>query len=203
VPGLPAVSQAVATCARRRLETPARTGSPSFRVRKKNCTWNPRLSGNVLRGTIVSVTKPDWFVTCSGGVEVTSGVERANTSAPRTTKPLVSETCTRSATGPRREVTTPGTKWTLSITRRFGSETLVTGIEVLPLARRICPSGPVVVVVGVVVLVELVEVEVDVLVDVEDDVELLVESVDVEPVVLDVVVSASGLNAPAAPALAM
>ncbi len=49
-------------------------------------------------------------------------------------------------------------------------------------------------------LVELVEVDVEVLVDVEDDVELLVESVDVEPVVLDVVVSANGLSVPATPA---
>ena len=130
----------------------------------------------MLRGIIVSVTYPDWFVTCSGGVDVTSGVERAKTSAPRTTKPLVSETCTRRATGPRRDVTTPGTKWTLSITSRFGKV--------------------------VVVLVELVEVDVEVLVDVEDDVELLVESVDVEPVVLDVVVSANGLSVPATPALA-
>ncbi len=157
----------------------------------------------MLRGIIVSVTYPDWFVTCSGGVDVTSGVERAKTSAPRTTKPLVSETCTRRATGPRRDVTTPGTKWTLSITSRFGSDTLATGIDVLPLASRICPSGPVVVVGAVVVvLVELVEVDVEVLVDVEDDVELLVESVDVEPVVLDVVVSANGLSVPATPALA-
>jgi len=52
------------------------------------------------------------------------------------------------------------------------------------------------------VLAELVEVDVEVLVDVEDDVELLVESVDVEPVVLDVVVSANGLSVPATPALA-
>jgi hypothetical protein len=40
----------------------------------------------------------------------------------------------------------------------------------------------------------------DVLVDV--DVELLVVSVDVDPVVLDVVVSANGFSAPAVPALA-
>jgi hypothetical protein len=79
-------------------------------VRRKNCTWYPRLSGNVARGNTVSVTKPDWFVTCSDGVDVTSGVERRNTSAPRTTKPRVSETWTRTATGVRRDVTTPGRK---------------------------------------------------------------------------------------------
>jgi hypothetical protein len=157
----------------------------------------------VLRGTIVSVTKPVWFVACSAGVEVTSGVERAKTSAPRTTKPLVSETCTRSATGLRRDVTTPGTKWTLSITSRFGSETLVTGIDVLPLASRICPSGPAgVVVVATVDVVDGVEVEVEleVVVVVELDVELAVVPVDVESVLL--VVSARTLSGPAKPALA-
>jgi hypothetical protein len=48
--------RAVATCASRRLETPASSESPSFRVRRKNCTWYPRLSGNVARGNVVSVT---------------------------------------------------------------------------------------------------------------------------------------------------
>jgi len=68
---------------------------------------------------------------------VTSGVERANTSAPRTQKPRVSETCTRTDTGARRDVTTFGVKRTPSMTRRAGSVTLVTGIEILPLASRI------------------------------------------------------------------
>ena len=89
----------------------------------------------------------------------------------------------------------------LSITRRAGSTTLVIGIDVFPLASRICPSGPDVVVVVVVVGVDVDLVLVVVLVDVELelDVELLVESVDVESVV---VVSANGLSGPAVPALA-
>jgi hypothetical protein len=76
-------------------------------------------------------------VICSGGVDVTSGVERTNTSAPRTTKPRVSETCTRMDTGPRRDVTTLGVKWMLSIRSRAGSVTLVTGIDVFPFASLI------------------------------------------------------------------
>ncbi len=72
------------------------------------------------------------------------------------------------------------------------------GIDVFPLASRICPSGPDVVVV-VVVGVDVVLVVVLVDVELELDVELLVEPVDVESVV---VVSANGLNGPAAPALA-
>jgi hypothetical protein len=90
----------------------------------------------------------------------------------------------------------------LSITRRAGSATLVIGIDVFPLASRICPSGPDVVVVVVVVVgvdVDIVLVVVLVDVELEVDVELLVESVDVESVV---VVSANGLSGPAVPALA-
>ena len=74
------------------------------------------------------------------------------------------------------------------------------GIDVFPLASRIWHSGPdvvVVVVVGVDVDIVLVVVLVDV--ELEVDVELLVESVDVESVV---VVSANGLSGPAVPALA-
>jgi hypothetical protein len=71
------------------------------------------------------------------------------------------------------------------------------------LASRICPSGPDVVVVAVVVGVDvdvvLVVVLVELEVELEVDVELLVDSVDVESVV---VVSANGLSGPAAPALA-
>lgn len=153
---------------------------------------------------MVNVTKPDWFVTCSGGVDVTSGVERTNTSAPRTQKPRVSETCTRTDTGALRDVTTLGVKCTLSITSRAGSTTLVTGIEIFPLASLIWPSGP-----DAVVVVELVVVVVgvDVDVDVELDVVLLVvvvlevEPVDVEPVLVEVE-SARRLNGPAVPALA-
>jgi hypothetical protein len=139
---------------------------------------------------------------------VTSGVDRTNTSAPRTQKPRVSATCTRTDTGPRRDVTTLGVKCTLSITSRAGRTTLVTGIEILPLESRIWPSGPagVVVVVAVVVVVVVgVDVDVDVelevvVVVVELDVELDVETVDVESVLL--VVSASTLDGPAKPALA-
>ena len=120
---------------------------------------------------------------CSGGVDVTSGVERANTIAPRTQKPRVSETCTRTDNGPHRDVTTPGVKCTPSITSRAGRTTLVAGIEILPLGSRICPSGPA----GVVVVALVVVVGVDV-------------DVDVESVLL--VVSASELSGPAKPALA-
>ena len=116
---------------------PDSSDSPSLRVRMKNCTWYPVFSGNVARGTIVSVTYPDWFVTCSVGVDVTSGVERTNTSAPRTQKPRVSETWTRTDTGVRRDVTRFGVNLTPSITRRAGNATLVTGIEILPFERRI------------------------------------------------------------------
>ena len=170
-------------------------------MRRKNCTWKPRLSGSALRGKVVSVTKPDWFVTCSGGVDVTSGVERTKTSAPRTQKPRESDTWTRTETGPRRDVTTLGVKCTPSITRRAGGVTLVTGIEIFPLASLICPSGPD----AVVVVVELVVVVgVDVDVEVELEVVLLVldvELVEVESAPVDVE-SASTLNGPVAPALA-
>jgi hypothetical protein len=96
-------------------------------------------------------------------------------------------------------------KWTLSMTSRAGNTTLVTGIETLPLASRICPSGPdgVVVVAAVVVVVvdgEDVEVELEAVVVVEPDVELEVEPVDAELVLL--VVSARTLSGPAKPALA-
>jgi hypothetical protein len=143
-------------------------------------------------------------VICSGGVDVTSGVERANTIAPRTQKPRVSETCTRTDNGPRRDVTTPGVKCTPSITSRAGRTTLVAGIEILPLESRIWPSGPAgVVVVAVVVVVGVdvdVDVELEVVVVVELEVELEVDPVDVESVLL--VVSASTLSGPAKPALA-
>ena len=84
-------------------------------------------------------------------------------------------------------------KCTLSITSRAGSATLVTGIEILPLASLICPSGPDAVVVVVELVVVVVGVEVDV------DVELEVVALDVELVDVE---SASTLNGPAAPALA-
>jgi hypothetical protein len=120
----------------------------------------------------------------------------------------------RTESGARRDVTTPGVKCTLSMTRRAGRTTLVTGIEILPLARRICPSGPAGVVVVVVVVDDGVEVEVEVEVDVdaevdvelevvvvvELDVELGVVAVDVELVLL--VVSARTFSGPAKPALA-
>jgi hypothetical protein len=141
-------------------------------------------------------------VTCSGGVDVTSGVERAKASAPRTQNPRVSETWIRTDTGVRRDVTTLGVKCTLSMTSRAGSVTLVTGIEIFPFASRICPSGPDVVVVGVLVVVgDVVEVEL-VVVLVVDDVVGVVVLVDVESVVLLDVVSASTLSGPAKPALA-
>jgi hypothetical protein len=95
-------------------------------------------------------------------------------------------------------------KCTPSITSRAGGTTLVTGIEILPLASLICPSGPDAVVV-VVELVVVVGVDVDVEVEVELEVVLLVLD-DVDPVevesVLDDVESASTLNGPADPALA-
>jgi hypothetical protein len=40
-------------------------------------------------------------------------------------------------TGPRRDVTTLGVKWMLSIRSRAGSVTLVTGIDVFPFASLI------------------------------------------------------------------
>jgi hypothetical protein len=52
----PSRRQRVATCASRRVETPASIDSPSFRVLRKNWTWYPGLSGNVARGNVVSVT---------------------------------------------------------------------------------------------------------------------------------------------------
>jgi hypothetical protein len=112
--------------------------------------------------------------------------------------------CTRTEIGARREVTRPGLNFTLSMISRAGSETLVIGIDVLPFARRIWPSGPDGVVVVVVVAV-VVGVDVDVVVPVEVDevldVELVVEPVEVESVLVDVV-SAKGLSGPAKPALA-
>jgi hypothetical protein len=107
----------------------------------------------------------------------------------------------RTDTGPRRDVTTPGVKCTLSITSRAGSTTLVTGIEIFPLASLICPSGPDAVVVVVELVVVVVGVEVDVEVELDVVVVLDVELVEVESVLVDVE-SASTFNGPAAPALA-
>ncbi|MFL5952079.1 MAG: hypothetical protein ACJ74M_10795 [Gaiellaceae bacterium] len=112
----------------------------------------------------------------------------------------------RTDTGVRRDVTTFGVKCTLSMISRAGRTTLVTGIETLPLARRICPSGPAGVVVVVVVVAVVVDdgvdvdVELEVVVVVELDVELEVVPVDVESVLL--VVSARTPSGPAKPALA-
>jgi hypothetical protein len=115
----------------------------------------------------------------------------------------VSDTCTRTDTGVRRDVTTLGVKCTLSMTSRAGSATLVTGIEIFPLASLIWPSGPAgVVVVVVVVVVDGVEVDVELdVVVVLLGVELDVELVEVESVLVDVE-SARTLNGPAVPALA-
>ena len=119
---------------------------------------------------------------------MTSGVARADASAPRTTKPRVSETCTLIANGCVRVETGLGENRTPSTTRRAGSETLVTGIDVLPLASLICPSGPeAAVVVGVVVVVT--EVVVGAVVVEIVLVSVDVDSVEVDPVVLDVVVA--------------
>jgi hypothetical protein len=152
------------------------------------------------------VTYPAWSVTCSGGVEVTSGVERAKTSAPRTTKPRVSDTCTRIDTGPRRDTTRLGVNRTPSITRRAGSATLETGIDVLPFASLICPAGSFDVVVVLVDVVVVVGAVVEVVAFVEVVVLVLLVSVDVEPVVVEPVVldvvSASAPSGPAVPALA-
>jgi hypothetical protein len=98
-----------------------------------------------------------------------------------------------------------GVNRTPSMTRRAGSETLVTGMEVLPFASLTWPAGPafvvVVVVVGVVVVV--VEPVVLVVLDVVVLVEPVVVELDVESVVLDVDVdSARGPSGPALPALA-
>jgi hypothetical protein len=89
------------------------------------------------------------------------------------------------------------------MTRRAGSDTLVTGIDVFPLASLIWPAGPVSVVavddvVGAVVVgAALVELVVLVLVD------PVVLELEVESVVLDVdVESAAGASGPALPALA-
>jgi hypothetical protein len=88
------------------------------------------------------------------------------------------------------------------MTSRAGSATLVTGIEILPLANLICPSGPDAVVVVVELVVVVVGMDVDADVDVELEVVLLdVELVEVESVLVDVE-SASKLNGPADPALA-
>src|SRR4051812_39354772 len=111
----------------------------------------------------------------------------------------------RTDTGVRRDVTTFGVKCTLSMISRAGRTTLVTGIETLPSARRICPSGPAGVVVVVAVVVDdgvevEVDVELEVVVVVELDVELEVVPVDVESVLL--VVSARTPSGPAKPALA-
>src|SRR3954468_7461022 len=153
---------------------------------------------------MISVTYPAWSVVCSAGVDVTSGVARTNTSASRTTYPRVSETWTRTETGRLRETTRLGVNRTPSMTRRAGSTTLETGIEVRPLASLICPAGPVS---GVVVVVDDVVVVVGVVVVVEPVVLVLVlvlvESVDVDPVVLEVdVESAAGASGPALPVLA-
>jgi hypothetical protein len=99
-------------------------------------------------------------------------------------------------------------KRTPSTTRRAGNSTLATGIDVLPFASRICPAGPVAVVVVVVedvdgVVVEVVELVVVELVELVLDVESVELVLEVESVVLDVdVESAAGASGPALPALA-
>src|SRR5262249_26313963 len=57
------------------------------------------------------------------------------------TEPRVSTTCTRTMIGAVRLRTGFGENFTLSITSCVGSDTLVTGIEYLPLGSLIAPSG--------------------------------------------------------------
>jgi len=85
---------------------------------------------------------PSCCVTCSSGVLVTSGVERTNTSASRTTKPRVSVTRNRTLIAWRRDRTGLGENVDWSTIRRCGRLTLVTGIDVLPFGSRIWPPGP-------------------------------------------------------------
>jgi K(+)-stimulated pyrophosphate-energized sodium pump len=76
---------AVATWTSRRLETPASRSSAGLRTRTKNWTLRPPPSGKSAWSVIRSRTHPSRAVRCSPGAEVRSGVERANTSASRTT----------------------------------------------------------------------------------------------------------------------
>src|ERR671914_1712560 len=82
-------------------------------------------------GWTVNVTKPSLPVVRSGGVVVTTGVERRKTSAPLTFRPRVSSTRTRTVNAAKRERSRFGENCTRSISSRSGGFTEVTG-TVLP-----------------------------------------------------------------------
>ena len=117
--------------------------SPGRRARTKNWTFRPFRSGKLARGRTRKVTKPFVLVACSGGVDVSSGVERRNTSAPRTTNPRVSDTRNLALIVVRRDRTGFGVKRTLSMMRRVpAGPTLEAGIDRPPPGRLMTPAGP-------------------------------------------------------------
>jgi Thermolysin metallopeptidase, catalytic domain len=79
----PFVQPAVATCTSRRFETPSSSLSDSFRTRMKNWTLVPS-SGKSAWGVRRTEAQPSLPVRTSAAEDVTSGVERTNTSASRT-----------------------------------------------------------------------------------------------------------------------
>src|SRR5207248_8952075 len=114
----------------RRVEARASRLSPGFRARTKR-TRSPGRSGMFRVGWIVIVAQPFASVGCSGALYVHPyGSPSAYTSAPCTDRPFVSETWKRPVTGAARDTIGFGEKLTLSITRRSGSETRATAIDV-------------------------------------------------------------------------
>src|SRR3712207_3842087 len=97
-------------------------------------------------GRTTNVTLPSVPVGSSGGVVVTTGVERRNTSAPLTARPRVSTTRTRTVNGAVRERIALGVNTPWSIRSRSGSETAVTA--------TVLPAPPAVVTTDVVVDVD-------------------------------------------------
>ena len=91
-------------------------------------------------GFTVNVTVPSAAVVVSAGWPAQPyGIIVARTSASRTAWPFVSVTQTVSVNG-ERVVSRPGWNWTREMTRRSGSETLVTGTEMRPSARVVAPD---------------------------------------------------------------
>ena len=79
---------------------------------------------------MLNVVVPSFPVACSGGVVVTTGVERRKTSAPRTATPLVVVTRTRTLVRWVSDVILFGLNVTCEITSRSGRLTLSIGTEV-------------------------------------------------------------------------
>src|SRR5262245_29843855 len=155
-PLAPAYAGRTVTETIRLVETPPRTFSPALRARMKIVTSAPLWNGRARPGTKVIVAQPSRAVTVSAALDTRlAGTPTAKTSAPRTTLPFESATRARSWIGALREVIRLGMNATLSMIRRFGSDTLVIGIDVVPSGSLIAPvPAAAVTAVGAVVAVD-------------------------------------------------